>query len=76
LAPLVVFVFWIGLKPQTFLAPMQADINAVTTVVQAAYVSHEWNTGEIAPAVAAQPTPAAAPAAPAVQQNSEFARVD
>ena len=36
LAPLVVFVFWIGLSPQTFLRPMQADIDAVTTVVEAA----------------------------------------
>ncbi|MBL9094272.1 MAG: NADH-quinone oxidoreductase subunit M [Planctomycetaceae bacterium] len=76
LAPLVVFVFWIGLKPQTFLAPMQADINDVATTVQAAYKAHEWETGEVAPAVASRPAPAAAPAAHAVQQDSEFARVD
>ncbi len=42
LAPLLVFVFWIGLKPQTFLAPMQPDINAVTDVVQTAYARHVW----------------------------------
>jgi len=40
LAPLLVFVFWIGLKPQTFLAPMQHDVNAVSDVVQAAYARH------------------------------------
>jgi len=36
LAPLVVFMFWIGLKPQTFLAPMQADINRVSARVESA----------------------------------------
>ena len=36
LAPLVVFIFWIGLSPQTFLRPMQQDINAVATKVEAA----------------------------------------
>ncbi|MCE9606796.1 MAG: NADH-quinone oxidoreductase subunit M [Planctomycetia bacterium] len=41
-APLVVFVFWIGLKPQTFLAPMQADIGAVTTKVEIAFAAHQW----------------------------------
>jgi NADH-quinone oxidoreductase subunit M len=35
LAPLVVFMFWIGLVPQHFLAPMSGDLNRVTDVVSA-----------------------------------------
>lgn len=41
-APLVVFVFWIGLKPQTFLAPMQPDINEITQKVERAFKDHTW----------------------------------
>jgi NADH-quinone oxidoreductase subunit M len=40
LAPLLVFVFWIGLKPQTFLGPMQADVNKVSEVAERAFASH------------------------------------
>jgi len=36
LAPLVVFMFWIGLMPQTFLKPMQTEINEVQETVDAA----------------------------------------
>ena len=41
-APLVVLVFWVGLIPQTFLKPMQADIQKVTDKVDAAYRAHTW----------------------------------
>lgn len=44
LAPLVVFMFWIGLKPQTFLAPMQPAIDEVSKTVTAAYIKHNWTT--------------------------------
>lgn len=50
LAPLVVFMFWIGLQPQTFLAPMQKDVNAVQAVVQKAYANHAWPTAAVADA--------------------------
>lgn len=65
LAPLVVLVFWIGIKPQTFLAPMQADINNVSRVVEAAYASHTWPSSEtpVAAAAAAPPTSVAGLAA-------------
>ncbi|MBL9083024.1 MAG: hypothetical protein JNK76_14510, partial [Planctomycetales bacterium] len=65
LAPLVVLVFWIGIKPQTFLAPMQADINNVSRVVEAAYASHTWPSSEtpVAAATAAPPTSVAGLAA-------------
>ena len=34
LAPLAVFVFWIGLQPKVFLDPMQPTLNQVTTVME------------------------------------------
>jgi NADH-quinone oxidoreductase subunit M len=39
LAPLVVFMFWIGLMPQTFLKPMQSKIDEVQLTVDAALKS-------------------------------------
>ena len=45
-APLVVLVFWVGLTPQTFLKPMQADIQKVTDKVDAAYRAHTWPAAE------------------------------
>jgi len=69
-APLVVFVFWIGLYPQAFLAPMQPDIQAVTDTVNVAYKSHTWptaaepTTSVAADAATTEPT-AAAPIAAA-----------
>jgi NADH-quinone oxidoreductase subunit M len=56
LAPLVVFMFWIGLSPQTFLAPMQKDVNAVQAIVQQAYAKHDWQPpAAVADAAADQP---------------------
>jgi NADH-quinone oxidoreductase subunit M len=37
LVPLLVFVFWIGLVPGHFLAPMTQDLNEVTAVVEKSY---------------------------------------
>lgn len=62
LAPLLVFVFWIGLKPQTFLGPMQADVNKVSDVVETAFGKHDWKQ-PTAQAVASAETPADADAA-------------
>lgn len=62
LAPLVVFMFWIGLQPQTFLKPMQRDVDAVSEVVTTAYARHAW------------PVPAETAAAP-TDLKEEVARV-
>jgi NADH-quinone oxidoreductase subunit M len=37
LAPLVVFIFWIGLCPDTFLKPMSAPLNDITRQVNASF---------------------------------------
>jgi len=81
LAPLVVLVFWIGVFPQTFLAPMQADINAVSTTVESAYAAHQWPAKDSAVASGARPSPTIAqsqPAAPnaVAAETLEFARVE
>jgi NADH-quinone oxidoreductase subunit M len=68
-APLVVFVFWIGLKPQTFLAPMQRDIGVITDKVETAFARH-WS----APTVTAATKINAAPAKPAPTQQSAIAQ--
>lgn len=44
LVPLVVFMFWIGLVPQTFLAPMAPELDKVEAIVAKAYKSHEWKS--------------------------------
>lgn len=69
MAPLVVFVFWIGLKPQTFLEPMQHDIGLVTAKVEFAFAGHQWPTTDADAAAHADLAPptnnlAAATAAP------------
>lgn len=64
-APLVVFVFWIGLKPQTFLAPMQHDIGEITAKVDRAFNEHTWP----APTVTAAVEPHAAPEKSAANQT-------
>jgi NADH-quinone oxidoreductase subunit M len=53
LAPLVVFIFWIGLQPQTFLGPMQADIDKVSDVAEQAFAKHDWSTAPAPTAAAA-----------------------
>ena len=70
LAPLVVFMFWIGLKPQTFLAPMQADINEVSARVEAALNRRE------AAAVAGTVTPINPPMSAVAGDAEELARAD
>jgi len=42
LAPLLVFVFWIGLQPQTFLKPMQPAVDRLSDVMTAAFGRHAW----------------------------------
>ena len=37
LVPLVVFILWIGLRPATFLEPMEATLNQTTTIAENAY---------------------------------------
>jgi NADH-quinone oxidoreductase subunit M len=64
LAPLVVFMFWIGIVPQTFLAPMQADVNKVSDTVVKAFAEHKW------------PVSAVAAAEPADVTNSNLAQKD
>ena len=81
LSPLVVLVFWIGVFPQTFLAPMQADINAVSTTVESAFAAHQWPTKDSVVAAGTLPSPNIAPPQPAaplaaVAETLEFARVE
>jgi len=52
LSPLLVFVFWIGLQPQTFLKPMQPAVDHVSDVMTAAFGRHAWppvQTATLAP---------------------------
>lgn len=42
LVPLVVFMFWIGLVPQQFLAPMAPELDKVQAIVAKAYEKHDW----------------------------------
>jgi NADH-quinone oxidoreductase subunit M len=44
LIPLIVFMFWIGLVPQTFLAPMAPELDKVEAIVAKAYKSHDWTS--------------------------------
>jgi NADH-quinone oxidoreductase subunit M len=53
LAPLLVFVFWIGLFPQHFLAPMGRDLDQVLAVTEPAF-SRRYQEVEQRPVVAAQ----------------------
>jgi NADH-quinone oxidoreductase subunit M len=43
LAPLLVFIFWIGLQPQTFLKSMQPAVDQVSETVTKAYGRHDWS---------------------------------
>ncbi len=50
LAPLVVFMFWIGLAPNHFLQPMARDLDRIHSVVSAAYDQHSWKKPAVADA--------------------------
>ena len=40
LAPLTVFIFWIGICPNTFLKPMSAPLDAITQTVNRSFTEH------------------------------------
>ncbi len=71
LAPLAVLCLWIGLAPDTFLAPPSAALRAATAPARAAFDARMRSTSEsrqsaegAAPAVAAPPTVTALPPRP------------
>ncbi len=50
LAPLVVFMFWIGLAPNHFLQPMARDLDRIQSVVSVAFDKHSWKKPSVADA--------------------------
>lgn len=55
LAPLAVFIFWIGLAPQHFIAPMQDDLNPITDHVAERVEAVYGQPGAVAASVVEAP---------------------
>ena len=48
LAPLVVFIFWIGLSPGTFIERMQPTLRPISSAVARSFVEQQKTTSEVA----------------------------